>query len=257
MMQASLLYWFPGRIEPAPAYAARFRDPAGQERGCFSRSSQGPETGVRGCLASPMHDVCVVYQPHAQRWDRLSPDTWIGAAKEKASPERFARPRQYNGYRRTLGDGHEWLIPVANPFARLCSLPAHDVLRDGAWVREVDENYRALSERAAELSAEVRIAVLERREEIDCAPSDADMRNLMANILALNYDLTIEEMSALRLFDPSMYWSVVSAFIDWEETRSSLLRLMEGGQAAAPFGGFAPQDTSATSPTASMAGGTA
>ena len=253
---AAILYWFPGRLDPAPEYAARFRDDSGAERVSMSRSSDGPESGRRGCLASPSHGVITVYQPAVQRWDRLAHDVWIGARKD-AAPESFARARQYSGYRRVLGDGREWLIPVANPLARACSLPSHDVLADGAWQRRIDDAYAALSDRAADLNAQVRAAVLDGRSESIDMPDD-DLRHIMADCLALNYDLTLAEMSALRLFSPAVYWPVVSALIDWEGTRAAMAEAMEGrpGAGGDPFGGSDPAPTSATASAEPPAGGT-
>jgi len=246
---APLLYWFPGRLEPSPEYAGRFRDESGAERGCFSRSSEGPAKGIRGCLASPMHDVFVVYRPEVQRWDRLAPGVWIGAVKS-AVPADFARPRLYNGYHRTLGDGNEWVIPIANPFAALCSLPAHDVLCDGSWRRQIAERYLDLSERAAALACEVRTRVLDGRTEGLEMPDD-ELRQLMADVLGLNYDLTVEEMSVLRLFDPTVNWPVVSAFIDWENTRQALAdAAAESARTGGPFGESGPPATSGTPATA-------
>lgn len=253
---AAILYWFPGRMEPPPEYAGRFRDADGAERGCYARSSEGPEAGARGCLASPMHGVMVAYLPAVQRWDRLAPGIWIGARKD-AAPEAFARARQYDGYRRVLGDGREWLVPVANPLAATCRLPSHDVLTDGTWQRRIDDAYTALSDRAAELSARVRAAVLDGRSEGIDMPDD-DLRAIMADCLALNYDLTLAEMSALRLFSPAVYWPVVSALIDWEATRLAMAEAMEGqpGAGGAPFGGSDPAPTSATASAEPPAGGT-
>lgn len=256
MIPAPLMYWFPGRLDPAPEYAARFRDAAGSERGCFSRQSEGPEAALRGCLASPMHDVYVVYQPGVQRWDRLVAGVWLGARKD-ATPQQFARPRQFTGYRRLLGDGNDWIIPIANPFARLCGLPAHDVLRDGAWTREIAEQYLALSERATAMACQVRIAVLEGRAEGIDMP-DGELRQLMADVVALNYDLTLAEMSVLRLFDPSVYWPVVSALIDWDGTREALAdSAAESARPGTPFGDSAPPDISAMPVPAPPAVGTA
>lgn len=253
---APLLYWFPGVAEPPSAYAARFRDATGNPRGAFSRNSEGPEERLRGCLAAPFHDVLAVYTPATQRWDRVAKGVWIGTRPD-TGPADFARPEQFTGYRRTLGDGQQWLIPIANPFAALCSLPSHDVLRDGEWRREIADRYRALSDRAAVLSAEVRVAVLEGRSEVDLDLPDEELRGLMADVLALNYDLTLAEMSALRLFGPAVYWPVIAAFIDWDGQREALLQAMGGGTSSGPFGGTAPENTSATPSTAPPAAGTA
>lgn len=253
---APLLYWFPGRLDPAPEYAARFRDDAGNERGGFSRNSDGPEKDTRGCLASPMHDVIVVYRPTVQRWDRIAPGVWLGCTRD-ATPDLFARSRQYNGYPCTLGDGHTWTIPVANPMAALCSLPAHDVLTDGTWQRRLDEAYTALSERAADLAAQVRAAVLDGKAEGIELP-DGDLRQIMADCLALNYDLTLPEMSVLRLFSPAVYWPVVAALIDWEGTRQAMAAAMGGrpGAGGDPFGDSAVPTTSASPRPASLDAGT-
>jgi hypothetical protein len=257
MNLAPILYWFPGSTEPPAAYAARFQDSTGADRGAFSRQSEGPDPGIRGCLASPMCGVWVCYRPQDQRWDRIAPGVWLGAGRG-CKPELFARSHQYTGYRRTLGDGNEWVIPIANPFARLCSLPAHDILRDGAWVREIDERFRSLSDQAAALSERVRLAMFDGHpdEASTLEMDDDEQRKLFADVLALNYDLTLAEMSALRLFDPAAYWSVASAFIDWDGTKQAMAEaIVGGGQSAAPFGDFVRSGTSATVATVPVAVG--
>jgi len=198
-----------------------------------------------------MHSVIATYVPSVQRWDRIEPGAWIGVARN-VQPEQFARPRQFRGYAVELGDGNAWMIPIANPFAPECSLPAHDVLRDGVWVRQIADRYIALSARAADLSAQVRAAVLAGKAADGLPMDDDELRNLFAAVLALNYDLTLQEMSALRLFSPDTYWPVVAAFIDWATTEKALEDLARQGD---PFGGSVPPDTSATDSPAIAASG--
>ena len=87
---------------------------------------------------------------------------------------------------------------------------------------------------------------------------DDDLRAIMADCLALNYDLTMAEMSALRLFSPAVYWPVVSALIDWEGTRAAMAEAMEGrpGVGGVPFGDSDPAPISATASDAPSDSGT-
>lgn len=248
MGYAPLQYWFPNALEVPAAYQARFRDAAGRERCNLARHAQGPEEGKRGLLAAPAHDVVCNYRPQAQRWDRVAPGVWIGIEPALAIPERFARPAQFAGYRRKLGDGREWVIPVANPWAPSCALPSHDVLRDGEWVRQISDQYRALCAEAADLAERVRCAFLARPGGAPAVDvPDGQLRDLLSRVLGLNYDLTIEEMSALRLFGPEVYWPAVAAFLDWDAMQANILAAVEAARSGQPpFGGASePAATSA------------
>lgn len=243
---APILYWFPGVLEMPLEYEPRFRT-SGRLVITYATQSHGPESGRGGYMASPFERVLLQYAPERQRWDQVGPGVWIGADRD-AGPAEFAKPRQLPGVEVEMGDGRRWLIPVANPFATACTLPQWDVLRpDGSWGRQIQDRFLALSRRAADFAALMRARVLEQRQ-IDVEVDEADARALVADALACNYDVTLAELSALRVFSPDACAAALRALVDWEEIARVILETLGAGEGAAgvPFAAGATPAGSST-----------
>lgn len=221
-MLAPILYFFPGRhsLDELPVgRAARFAGPTAS-----SADSHGPhrdgEPAVRGLLISPRSTVCgddviAVYLPDTQRWREVAPGVWIGARRD-VGPADFARPLPFPGVPVQLGDGHTWTVPVCNPEVATFALPYHEEIACGEWQRVVDEQYAPLVERCLGIAGAIRASVLagSGSASMSTGLDAADLRQLFADVLALNYDLTLDEMSVLQLCRPETYSPLVVAFLD-------------------------------------------
>jgi hypothetical protein len=246
MLRAPITYWFPGCLEIPDTYAGRF-----SARKYFARGD-GPEKDRSGLLVAGWACDAVRYEPALQRWDQIAPDCWIGVLRG-TPPETFRRASPRPGYMVTMADGQKWLVPVANPFAATCCLPRWDVLGPNGWTSVVQDRFEALASRAAEAAAKMRTALLEGTAEIGL---DEDwLRQLAADAIAVNYDLTIAECSALRLFSADCLADAVRALIDWPEIERVLRLEIEqarGRESSGPppFGDGAPTAGSDTPPGA-------
>jgi hypothetical protein len=244
MQRAPILYWFPGCLEIPAEHAGRFEGRKYLARG------QGPEKDRDGLLATPFRADAVLYEPHLQRWDRLADNCWIGCLRGVA-PDAFRREQTRAGYLVPMGDGQRWQVPVANPFLSTCALPRWDVLGPSGWTAQVQDQFSGLADRAAEAAAKMREAALFRRElELE----EDWLRQLMADALAVNYDLTMQELSVLRVFSAESLANAIRALVDWPEMeRVLMMEIQSRGQeapAVAPFGGTAPDAGKSTLPGA-------
>lgn len=214
-----ILYWFPGvpKIERVPqGYAKRWATYNSLA------DSEGPGDG-RGLLLA-QGDGCVVqYAPDRQRWDQLSDGVWIGAALD-AVPADFLRgddQQEMAVFQVKLGDGRHWSLPVLNPLAASCSLPMFDVRRGpDEWKRIPQDRYRELADEATAIAGHFRQRYLDGADVVEMP--NARLRAFMARGLAFCYDLTVDEMSVLRLFDPRVYMPVAFALVDWLAMRELL-----------------------------------
>lgn len=221
---APILYWLPGvsALAAAPA-AVRSRWVAPS----LGPDSMGPVPG-RGLLVSAAKTI-PKYLPNCQRWEEPEPGVWCACALPVRAESLIRTDARAPYTLVPLADGQPWRIPVVNPLVASCALPKHDVRRRGAWQAEVQPGYRALADRAAALAGRLREALLGGAEKLDVP--DAELRALVADALALNYDLTESEAGVLRLWGPDVYWPAVAAVLDWPAQRE--LILAEGAAADA------------------------
>ena len=205
---AKILYWFPGlaRDDDLPD---EFKSGRFTERN-VSPGSYGAIPDERGLILC--RGTSPGYQPELQRWDDMG-DYWIGAMLD-ATPDDFAHEELLApAVWVELADGQPWAIPIANPMVESCALPAWEKLdKAGDWVKEVKTEFAAISLEAAGLAGRLREAYL-LGEDPDLP--DSELRDMLAKVVYLNYDLSVLEMSALRLFSTEIYWDAVCAFLDW------------------------------------------
>lgn len=208
---APILYFFPSRADIPSALKDRF------PRYTLTRNVPGPN-GATGCLASRFEGVRLVFEPRTQRWDQFD-DYFIGCDRD-LKPATLLRPNFRTGTYVELADGNSYLIPIANPFAERCSLPAWHVLSPTRkWEKKIHDQYVDLSQRAADVADQVRAAMLSDQEfDID----DDRLRALLSDALAVNYDVYLEELSVMRVFAEHVYWPAVHALIDFDSMRDVL-----------------------------------
>lgn len=247
MTSAPILYWFAKTLDVPAPWRARF-ELSGRFRGCRAAQSDGPEASVSGCLATPYEVIGgLTYSPLLQRWDKLAPGVWIGAAR-RATPADFARAEQRPGVEVEMGDGHRWLIPIANPYVARCTLPQwHRLGLDGHWDRVVVDAYLAIAERAADIAARMRAAVISGSTSMPVG--DTELRDVIAAALAVNYDLTIAECSVLRLFTDETITVATHVLVDWPAIERALNAIAASGgePTGAPFANGASATTAGNS----------
>jgi len=249
MNYAPIIYFFAGSAKPTAEYAARFEDENGNARGCFAADAEGPAgKGKRGCMAATLPRCLLQYKPDRQRWDEVADGVFIGADKF-AKPEMFLRENSRIGGRGVaMADGNQWVMPVANPFVQSLQLPVwHRRNKKKLWENVVRDEFRELSDRAMDLCQQLIGQVRESRNAggengvvMEFRLDDEVLRGLIADALALNYDVTLEELSALRVFAPDVYWPAIETLLDWPEVLNVLDAELDAaerseGSAAVPF----------------------
>lgn len=177
----------------------------------------GPE-GQRGFLCTTFVGSHVVYNADRQKWTRFSKGGkffWIGIDQD-ASPNDFVRKETLPGTFLELEHGL-WSIPVANPLVDSCSLPYYDVPDgEGGWYKDYKDKYLACSQKALELAGIAREMCIQSFEGdvVSFEMEDNEIRDYFHTMIGVNYDLTLEEMGALRLFDQAKYLEMLHAFVD-------------------------------------------
>lgn len=241
---APILYWFKGQSSVPPEYESVFRRRGGELRFTSAGVADGPEPKVRGLLVSPFDQCAVMHIPRLQRWDRIDEAVYIGA-DGRATPELFLRPDHRGGRTVRLGDGHEWVLPVANPMVPSCSLPTWDRLTyRKTWERVLQDSWADLGRRAGEFAAMLRQQITAGDGKTTRATVDeAEARKLVADALAVNYYVSIEELSVLRVFSVEACTAALFAIIDWEAVQEAFVADLEAA-GGFPFGDSPAPDSS-------------
>lgn len=185
---------------------------------------RGPD-GRTGVIVAAGGDDPIGYYPERQVWCRVpgQPRLYLGHAADEPlpGPEDLARQRMLTGYAVRLGDGRDWVIPVA----RL--LPTKLALSESGWDRRPDERYSALWDLSKRLldaywhpqiaramwlqghAADGKLATLtaEARAEGEALANAAEVAeaaldpNDLVTILAINYRIGSIEVSTLGLLE--------------------------------------------------------
>ena len=219
---APLLYFFPeaGHVKEIPAkFAPRFAKCVASRK-----TNKGPGGGW-GLLASPFPSTVPDYDERAQRWQQVA-GVWLGI-RGGYEPEHFLveSPDQKTWtYSVELGDGKRWLIPVAMLDAPNYSLsePFETLDEAGRWKWETlpPPRYAELTAIAAKIWAAV-------DPDGHFEMEEDEVRSACLAALAVNYDLTPLEISALRLLTPTAYGGILHALIDTEGKRE-IVEQLEG-----------------------------
>jgi len=155
-----------------------------------------------------------------QRWSPLAEGLWVGSYESAPPmPDDLARPQRVEGHWVRLGDGQDWLVPVARMLNGGTRLPqALEIGADGAIVKgAVIAPYAEFSEHALAfwdmLEETSRYALLE------WAP-------LAVEALAVNYHVSGRGLAHLGLLDTAVVEAVLDAVLDMP----TLAAAMEGDQ---------------------------
>lgn len=173
----------------------------------------GPDTGsgVVFSFADPDGKSPSLHAAGGATWEQVpgSP-VWIGFDPEDPPrPDDLARAEQRDGHAVRLGDGNDWLVPVARAVDGTSPLPRRLRWDGETWAPgDVLQQYTDLFGEACRIWDTV-------------IAGDADSRTLSVECgiavmaLAINYRLGPAEVSLLGLFDTVNEAEIVLALIDW------------------------------------------
>jgi len=209
-----LLYFFP-KASHAPFELIGARAEELQTRAGVGACGPGDQ---RGFLCTKFSGTHIAFNEKRQTWTRFSKNGkffFIGVDQD-ASPNDFIREEILPGSYVELKHGL-WNIPVANPLVESCNLPYYDVPDgEGGWYKDYKEKYALASQKALELAGIARELCIQsiKQDMISFEMEDNEVRDYFHTMLGINYDLTLEEMGALRLFDQEKYIEMLHAFVD-------------------------------------------
>ena len=209
---APLVYFLPAGIQiPEYCREAGFR-PA-------TKSPVAFHTGEIGTLTSPLSDAASLEVADGMHWFPIAGKLLLGvfqSPENPVRPDQLARAEQRPGHLVRLGDGQEWLIPVARLASGGPGLPRRRAIRaDGSIGWEVDAAYRELSDFAN--------IAWDARNGAACDVTEDDLDRFAALALGVNYRIGLTEAVALGLFTDISLRGIVDALLDWPE----VLRIIE------------------------------
>jgi len=228
---AGLLYFLPGRDRSIklPDVKAAGLDYAFEDRCTPAGVERGPD-GERGVIVADDERIeahRIGYYPDKQTWRRIPGlDAWVGMyTDDPPEPTDLIRQRALPGHWVRLGDGHDWLIPVARAAAEQDStlvwyqaLPqATTIDEEGRWIQGgVLPAYQRLWDIAmrwwdAVVAAET-IEESETSAKIELDFEEINDGALLA--LATNYRVGKAEVALLGLFDDQCVREILAALID-------------------------------------------
>ncbi len=179
--------------------------------------SQAPcREGMLFCDGALLGEAQFAYVPDRQNWIDIGNGLSIGyfTDDDRPTPKERLRKDAMRGHLVTLGDGNDWLVPIArqwtsvDPPAQQIALPAAFQLnfQTGEWeASEIVPKYQRLWEICEQFSdhqvAEIARSIegVEGDEIAQVSLTMVDALPLACEVLAVNYDLTPIEISALGL----------------------------------------------------------
>lgn len=234
-MLPPIMYFFPkwSRTSPPEILKAKFKDSQARS----DVNAHGPND-QKGTLFTYFPNCHCQYSPERQKWssykylgdDGSEQVYWIGVDTD-VTPAHFERDKMLPGSPVELNHGF-WTIPVANPMVESCQLPYYEVMESdggGRWYKEYKEAYQECSQVAIELAGHYRELLLKRanNEPVALDIDDDKFRHYITTMIGVNYELSFEEMSALRLFDNETYQHLMFAFLDVEEMLQIMIKESE------------------------------
>ena len=221
---AGFLYFAPARprvdrawvTDHGPAYA--FDD---DDWGRMSQGELGQGPGdQRGCLfarrAGEPH--ALGYAPDRQRWAKAagSGEYWLGYdTAEPPTPAHLERAEIIDGHLVRLGDGQQWLVPVARMFSGGTALPQAIVLGpNGEKVLRALPAYVAIARHADRVATDIHIGM-------------SDGWDIAVEALALNYRIGPDEASLLQLLTTPIVPNVLEALVDVPTLRAVARQRLE------------------------------
>lgn len=193
----------------------------------------GGQGGILVALEASVPTAKVLYKPDEQEW-RAIPASKLEAQcgmyttdADLPGPDVLLRRKLLQGHVTELGDGKDWLVPIARRFIEeddelrwMCALPKRqDIDADGEWVdRGVVPRYRQLW-KVAETFWTVRCAATAAAAENDEGPKKVqfdfpDQLDACVTVLRENYRLSRIEVAMLGLLDDETTGRILEAVTD-------------------------------------------
>lgn len=206
---------------------------------------KGP-TGQGGVFAAwPRTDAPDMgYFPKRQSWcpavaqdGRPAGRYWIGFWNDAPpTPDDLKRPAQFDGYWLELGDGRRWVIPKAVLLPQDLTLA-----EDGTLVRAPQERFREFWKRSEQWYRRMVLCNLDESTiRVDEALSqerlDVEWWDYLLSALALNYRLTPEVASHLKLFNTANRVQFTLRTVEGHVLREVLDDLQQKKTAGTPAG---------------------
>ena len=230
MKDAAILYFFPGSGVGIGLGDAWMRDIPEDRKARFRQAQHrervaGPDG--RGVLMSWQSKALIDYDPKTQTWRQIGPKMWVGVRNDY-SPVEFARPldprRPVTAYPVLMGDGKEWLIPVALADAPNFSMPWREARGpEGDIIREVPPPYKKVCDMADQLWRHT-------SGELEFEMEEDALREALATALAVHYEVDLEDCLALGLLTNESYQGIVAAILDYP----SIAEIVEGKASGPP-----------------------
>lgn len=226
----------------------------------------GPVEGAAGGLlfaqvdpTDPAAMAAFKLQPDSQTWARMAdcggPDNgariWFGFdAADPPGPEDLARPEPVGGYFIPLADGRPWLVPTARLFPEGTELPESLAIGpEGKLIRRPLPAFRELCRDADRVWAAA-VGQAEGDADAPGIDDDVDGFRIAAAAMAVNYRVSLAEVSALGLLTTANLPRVLQAFVDFPEYAKVELARRAAAQKKTPAD-TPDGDASASGPPAS------
>jgi len=215
MNDAAILYFVPGPSSGIGLGDAWKRDIPEDRKARFEKAQHrervaGPDG--RGVLMSWQSKVLIDYEPKNQTWRKIGPQMWVGVRNDY-SPVEFARPidprHPVTAYAVTMGDGKDWLVPVALADAPNFSMPWREARGEGGdIIREVPPPYKQVCDMAEDLWRHT-------SGDLEFEMEEDALREALATALAVHYEVDLEDCLALGLLTNESYQGIVAAILDY------------------------------------------
>lgn len=214
--------------------------------------------GASGTMLVPLvpgaePPVRLGYQPNFQEWTEHD-GYWLGIDREAPpTPANLARTKQIGGYKMTMGDGHEWLVPILRRPDDSTELPsAFSFGADGRLIQSVRQQHRALWEDTAEVCQWfVEGTLFEVAKEHLPRIIDRCVR-----ILGVNYRFDRVLQNVLGPIGQEEWAAILCYAIDWP-TAQALDQKKRAGPSASTTNGAPPAEPGNISPGSAEAAVTA
>ena len=190
--------------------------------------SGGPNSG-NGVIVSYAPAATVGYYPKRQVWQKIhGAAAWVGyEPANMPTPEDLARESGVSGFFKTLGDGKEWLCPLARLASGTPDVPCAHKLDAGKWTRgDPLEKHKRLWQVASQFWDIVKPEIDRHLEEnTESVKLDFDQEHAFAvTALAANYRIQRTEASILCLFDDENVGEILRTLIDWPGIQLLILK---------------------------------
>ena len=207
-MMAGFLYFLPNQAGVNEGILKRFKlDDRFDLAGLSCRQCDRGPGGMKGAVIGYDQKRTIGYYPDQQEWHEApATDYWIGRWTDAPIlPADLMRQETRPGHEVKLGDGHQWLVPVARLWpSGQSAFPEKLVLGAGdEWVREPYGPYVELCQNAERVWRRVMIDTgLIVSEEIDPREKpldDVEAVGIAIRALSVNYRIGRVEASELGL----------------------------------------------------------